>query len=307
MFFWSSQTLPRMLAQAKRLMIDYGSPISTTLEVEQLFFKEHFNTPFSHLPLEKIKIILDLWLSDITVPDDRFWDDLTVILYYGYYYHIVKDQPIVVKYYRRAIELGDDQALDYLSKYYYRIEDLDGLIECAENSLDKGIIEPIDRLAFHYDTIKDRQSAIKWYQVGTNLGVNQHIYRLGTIYMEQGDVDKALDYWRLGSSKDCESCLESLANYYWPRELKLTIKHYRRLIDLSPDRDIYLDNYLDIYFDLFTADKYRHLLRADQAEEYLDKIKQFLDKEIIELVIPESELLNLVLTILDLNTRLLTK
>jgi hypothetical protein len=197
-------------------------------EIESLkkIFKEYH---IDYIPIEDAELLMKIYNlfqnGIIFEPVNGFG-----LRYIGLYYDCIKsDYVSAEKYYRMAIEQGDDKAMSDLAIYYDDIKkDYVNMEKYYLMAIERGNIDAMNNLAIYYkNKKKDYINAKKYYLIAIDHGCVKAMYNLAFYYKDIKDYVNMEIYYLMAVEHGDVDVMNDLAHYY-----EYTKKDIVKLIEL---------------------------------------------------------------------------
>ncbi len=180
------------------------------------------------------------------------------ILYLAKYYKKIGHKRLMIRYYEKATDLGNSEAMTLLGEYYEAIYEYDLMkyyyVFAIEE--DKNVIA-LNRLAVYYYDTKEYEWMFKYLNIGIEMGNSHAMNRLGMHYERIEDVDNAKKYYLMAAQKGNRYAIhnvgvlynnlkeyDNMLQYYNMAIEKGSIKTFRRLVCYYYDIEDYDNMFL---------------------------------------------------------------
>ncbi len=176
------------------------------------------------------------------------------------------------KYYKEAIEKGNDKVHNYLGFYYLTFKnDYQKAIQCFMDGILKGEIDCLFNIATVYYRFEKYDLAEKYFLLSIEKGNNTAINCLGFYYQNiKQDYQKALELFESGIQKgDNDSLLNIASLYYLLGKYDLAEKYFLMSVEKN---DCVAANNLGFYYqhvkkDFQNAEKY-YMIAHETGDQY---------------------------------------
>ncbi|AYV77446.1 MAG: hypothetical protein Dasosvirus3_5 [Dasosvirus sp.] len=163
--------------------------------------------------------------------------------YVGLFNQIHNDTKNIEKYYLKAIESSNSDAMYNLSCYYDQLNDAKNMFKYLEMSANRDNIYALNDLAFYYQEKKHYNLAEKYYLKAIDFGFCTAMFNLANMYRSQGGkrrkninlgekIDCMLKYYLMAIDKGHVGAMVCLANYHEEKKsYEMMEKYYLMAIE----------------------------------------------------------------------------
>lgn len=143
-------------------------------------------------------------------------EDLT-LYYLGVYYYKTDKCFESLKYFEKAVSIGDPHAMLYLARHYRDLKILDKMVEYYNMAIDENMTDAIVDLIQYYKEIDDSENMIKYCHFAIEKECYDGAFNLGVYYEKKKDFDNMLKYYQIAAfSKNAPYIwVFQLAKYYF--------------------------------------------------------------------------------------------
>ncbi len=170
----------------------------------------------TYIPIEDeptLVAIFYLLFCSIAEPDEK----VTGIkaYYYGVYYHMKRNEELMHKYYKKALEYGYEDALAYIGYFYDGIKKYKKMKKWYSKGIKIKNARCMFNLASHYHFVRiNRKKAEKWYRKAIKYGCKESYINYGFFNYEKKDFDQMHKYYFLAiENEEYDACF-NLATFY---------------------------------------------------------------------------------------------
>ena len=223
---------------------------------------------------EAIKLYNDGNISkaiNLLVKSKKSSASISMIL--GALYTLQKEPNKAEKYYLKAIESGNNGALNSLGLLYHKQKKYERAEKYYQKAIESGDNDTLNSLGLLYHEQKEYEKAEKYYQKAIESGDNSELNNLGNLYKEQKEYEKAEEYYLKAIESGDNDTLNSLSWFYFERVQKRDKS--LELIKKSYEHQKYFHNThtlstVLLWAEEFSAsyEKFIELLEYDEFLEY---------------------------------------
>ena len=151
----------------------------------------------------------------------------------GILYNEQKEYEKAEEYYLRAIESGDNKALNNLGNLYKEQKEYEKAEEYYLRAIDTGNNDALFNLGNLYSIKKDYTKAEEYYLKAIDIGNNDALFNIGNLYIIKEDYTKAEEYYLKAIESGVNDALNSLSWMYFTqgkeknKSLELIQKSYK--------------------------------------------------------------------------------
>jgi TPR repeat protein len=161
--------------------------------------------------------------------------------YLGCYYELEDDDEKAVKYYKMAIDKGDNEAVYNLGYYYQQNRQFKEMMECYIKAIDNGHMDAMNNLGYHYHMLLSRDHFV--------LGKFRN-------KREESNYGNMLKYYHMAIKNGCKMAAFNMCQFHYGMADVIGMKKYYEMIKKDKDMpEIFYNVYekivmgYDIYLD----------------------------------------------------------
>jgi TPR repeat protein len=151
------------------------------------------------------------------------------------------------EYYKKAIDAGNNDALNNLGNLYKEQKEYSKAEEYYKKAIDAGVNDALINLGILYKEQKEYSKAEEYYKKAVDAGNNDALFNLGILYKEQKEYSKAEEYYKKAIDGGNNDALNNLGVLYQEqKEYSKAEECYKKAIDAG-NNDA-LNNLAYLYF-----------------------------------------------------------